>query len=95
MLVGAFRVSRFNLAASIRLQRSALHSPFKERDSAERPGGLLLLAIEEAGAAARDNNRLWLAEPPVAGPAARDNNRLWLAEPPVAHGTTTACGWQA
>jgi len=48
-----------------------------------------------AGAAARDNNRLWLAEPPVAGPAARDNNRLWLAEPPVAHGTTTACGWQA
>ena len=67
MLVGAFRVSRFNLAASIRLQRSALHSTLKARDSAEGPSGPLLLAIEEAGAAARDNNRLWLAEPPVAG----------------------------
>ena len=76
MLVGAFRMSRFNLAASIRLQRSALHSTLKARDSAEGPSGLLLLAIEEAGAAAVDNGRQrpWLplaegTEPPVAGSA--------------------------
>ena len=56
MAVGALSVSRINLAASIRLQRSALHSSFEEPDSAERPGGLLLLAVEEA-------------EPPVAGSA--------------------------
>ena len=56
MAVGALSVSRINLAASICLQRSALHSSFEEPDSAERPGGLLLLAVEEA-------------EPPVAGSA--------------------------
>ena len=54
MAVGALSVSRINLAASICLQRSALHSSFEETDSAGRPGGLLLLAVEEA-------------EPPVAG----------------------------
>ena len=54
MAVGALSVSRINLAASICLQRSALHSSFEEPDSAERPGGLLFLAVEEA-------------EPPVAG----------------------------
>ena len=78
MLVGALRKSRFNLAASIRLQRSALHSSFEEPDSAERHGGLLLLAVEEAGAAAVDNSRhlwlsrRWLGWPPVAGSEVRD-----------------------
>ena len=83
---GALRVSRFTRAATIRQQRSALHSSLKEPDSEKRPGGLLLLVVEEAGAATVDNTRQrhWLplaeeAEPPVAGSPPVAGN-----EPPVA-----------